>query len=64
MGWKVLNSKKFIRGHQEASITSDLKVKPKAIQNTERLSHANPISYKAAWRARKHIQAKVEGIIR
>lgn len=62
-GWKVLNSKKFIGGHQETSIASDSKIKPKAIQNTERLQWANPVSYMAAWRTRKHIQAKVEGTI-
>jgi hypothetical protein len=61
--WKVLNSRKFIGGHQETFITSDSKIKPKAIQNTERLQWANPISYKAAWRTQKHIRAKVEGTI-
>ena len=56
LDWKASNSAKLIACRHEDIIKSDFRMKPRQIQNAERLQHFNKILYKQAWRAKKEIQ--------
>jgi hypothetical protein len=54
--WKRTNSSKLIADRHSDLIKSDLKTKPRQIQNIERLNFSNQVPYLQAWRARKEVR--------
>ena len=61
LGWRIPNSTKFLAPHHASSVRADHKLKPKNIQNDERLQYCHRISYAQALRTKKKCRQDING---